>query len=74
MQLWQLWQLNIVGGVMLVDPVTGVLREAKVVAGVDDHSRFCVIASVVKRATAPGRLFGPGRGAVTVRGARGNPH
>ncbi|MDF2742206.1 MAG: Integrase catalytic region [Actinomycetia bacterium] len=48
----QLWQLDIVGGVMLVDPVTGVLREAKVVTGVDDHSRFCVIASVVERATA----------------------
>jgi len=48
----QLWQLDIVGGVMLVDPVAGVLREAKVVTGVDDHSRFCVIASVVERATA----------------------
>jgi hypothetical protein len=70
----QLWQLDIVGGVMLVDPVTGVLREAKVVTGVDDHSRFCVIAPVVERGHRPGRLFGPGRGAVTVRGARGNPH
>jgi transposase len=48
----QLWQLDIVGGVMLVDPVTGVLLEAKVVTGVDDHSWFCVIASVVERATA----------------------
>jgi len=47
----QLWQLDIVGGVMLLDPRTGVLREAKVVTGVDDHSRFCVIASVVERAT-----------------------
>ena len=47
----QLWQLDIVGGVWLVDPATGVLREAKVVTGVDDHSRFCVIASVVERAT-----------------------
>ncbi len=47
----QLWQIDIVGGVMLVDPRTGVLREAKVVTGVDDHSRFCVIASVVERAT-----------------------
>ena len=47
----QLWQLDIVGGVMLVDPVTGALREAKVVTGVDDHSRFCVIASVVESAT-----------------------
>jgi transposase InsO family protein len=47
----QLWQLDIVGGVMLVDPVTGAVREAKVVTGVDDHSRFCVIAAVVERAT-----------------------
>jgi transposase InsO family protein len=47
----QLWQIDIVGGVMLVDAASGVLREAKVVTGVDDHSRFCVIASVVERAT-----------------------
>jgi hypothetical protein len=47
----QLWQMDIVGGVMLVDTVTGELTEAKVVTGVDDHSRFCVIASVVERAT-----------------------
>jgi transposase InsO family protein len=48
----QLWGIDIVGGVMLVDPATGVLREAKVVTGIDDHSRFCVIAKVVERATA----------------------
>ncbi|MEU1439727.1 IS481 family transposase [Streptomyces mirabilis] len=47
----QPWQMDIVGGVMLVDPVTGELSEAKVVTGVDDHSRYCVIASVVERAT-----------------------
>ncbi|EFE68899.1 integrase [Streptomyces viridosporus ATCC 14672] len=47
----QLWQMDIVGGVMLVDPVTGELSEAKVVTGGDDHSRYCVIASVVERAT-----------------------
>ncbi|WP_410540299.1 IS481 family transposase [Streptomyces sp. KL2] len=47
----QLWQMDIVGGVMLVDPVTGELAEAKIVTGVDDHSRYCVIASVVERAT-----------------------
>lgn len=47
----QLWQMDIVGGVMLVDTVTGELTEAKVVTGVDDHSRYCVIASVVERAT-----------------------
>jgi len=48
----QLWQMDIVGGLMLVDPATGVLREAKVVTAVDDHSRYCVIAAVVERATA----------------------
>jgi transposase InsO family protein len=48
----QLWQLDIVGGVQLVNPATGVLREAKLVTAVDDHSRFCVIAKVVERATA----------------------
>jgi transposase InsO family protein len=48
----QLWQMDIVGGVQLVDPSTGVLREAKLVTAVDDHSRFCVIAKVVERATA----------------------
>ena len=47
----QLWRIDIVGGVMLVDPRTGELREAKVVTGVDDHSRYCVMAAVVERAT-----------------------
>jgi transposase len=41
-----LWQLDIVGGVFLADGT-----EAKVVTGVDDHSRYCVIARVVARAT-----------------------
>ena len=48
----QLWQVDIVGGLWLVNPVTGELREAKIVTGVDDHSRFCVMAKVVERATA----------------------
>lgn len=48
----QLWGIDIVGGVMLVDPATGELREAKVVTGVDDDSRCCVIAKVVLRATS----------------------
>jgi hypothetical protein len=34
-----------------VNPVTRVVREAKIVTGVDDHSRFCVMAKVVERAT-----------------------
>ena len=42
-------QMDIVGGVWLVNPVTG---EAKVVTAVDDHSQYCVIAKVVDRATA----------------------
>ncbi|WP_373308271.1 IS481 family transposase [Microbispora siamensis] len=42
----QLWQMDIVGGVFLADG-----SEAKVVTGVDDHSRYCVIASVVARPT-----------------------
>jgi transposase InsO family protein len=41
-----LWQLDIVGGVFLASGA-----EAKIVTGVDDHSRYCVIASVVARAT-----------------------
>jgi hypothetical protein len=48
----QLWGVDIVGGVELVDTATGQLREAKIVTGVDDHSRFCVMAKVVERATA----------------------
>ena len=47
----QLWQMDIVGGVMIADERTGELREAKIVTGVDDHSRFCVIATVAERAT-----------------------
>ena len=47
----QLWQMDILGGIRLVSPVTGELREAKVVTAVDDHSRYCVIAKVVERAT-----------------------
>lgn len=47
----QLWGIDVVGGIWLVDPSTGELREAKVVTGVDDHSRFCVMAQVVARAT-----------------------
>ena len=47
----QLWQMDIVGGIRLVNPQTWEPREAKVVTAVDDHSRFCVIARVVERAT-----------------------
>ena len=60
--------MDIVGGIQLADG-----GEAKVVTGVDDHSRFCVIAPVVRRATGRAvclafadalQRFGmPGRGA-----------
>jgi transposase InsO family protein len=46
-----LWQMDIVAGLMLVEGDTGELREAKIVTGVDDHSRFCVIAKATERAT-----------------------
>ncbi|MDX2650545.1 IS481 family transposase [Streptomyces sp. PA03-1a] len=42
----ELWQLDIVGGVLLAGGA-----ECKVVTGIDDHSRFVVIAKVVPRAT-----------------------
>jgi hypothetical protein len=45
-----LWQLDDVGGVM-IDTCSASLAEPEVVTGVDDHSRFCLIASVVARAT-----------------------
>jgi transposase InsO family protein len=41
-----LWQMDITGSVWLADGT-----EAKLVTGVDDHSRFCVLAKVVRRAT-----------------------
>jgi hypothetical protein len=40
-----LWQIDIVGEALLADGT-----EAKIVTGVDDHSRCCLIASVVARA------------------------
>lgn len=43
----ELWQMDVMGGVWLVDG-----SELKVVTGIDDHSRFCVSAMVVRRATA----------------------
>lgn len=42
----QLWQIDVMEPVRLVGG-----KVAKLVSGVDDHSRFCVIAKVVPRAT-----------------------
>ena len=38
----QLWQLDLVGGIFLADG-----RECKMLTGIDDHSRFVVIAAVL---------------------------
>ena len=43
----QLWQMDVMGGVLLHDDT-----ELKVVTGVDDHSRFCIAAGLVTRATS----------------------
>jgi transposase len=43
----QLWQLDVMGGVWLAST-----QELKVVTGIDDHSRFCVMAGLVERANA----------------------
>lgn len=43
----QLWQLDVMGSVFLVDGT-----ECKLISGVDDHSRFAVIGKVVTRASS----------------------
>jgi transposase len=43
----QLWQMDVMGGIELEDG-----SEAKIVTGIDDHSRFCVAAGLVLRATS----------------------
>jgi transposase len=43
----ELWQMDVVGGVRIADG-----SEAKIVSGIDDHSRFVVCACVVARAMA----------------------
>jgi transposase InsO family protein len=43
----QLWQMDVMGGVLLEGGT-----ELKVVTGIDDHSRFCVAAGLVKRAVS----------------------
>jgi transposase InsO family protein len=43
----ELWQMDVVGRIFLTDGT-----EIKCVTGIDDHSRFCVSAYLVPRATA----------------------
>jgi hypothetical protein len=38
----ELWQIDVMGGVRLVDGA-----QLSVVTGIDDYSRFCVIAKIV---------------------------
>lgn len=68
----ELWQMDVVGGVQLVNG-----WKASIVSGVDDHSRFVISAHVVERATARPvcdaltkamRLFGVPREVLTDNG------
>ena len=43
----ELWQLDVMGGIWLTDG-----HELKAATGIDDHSRFCVMAGLVERANA----------------------
>ena len=43
----ELWQMDVMAGVLLDDGA-----ELKLVTGVDDHSRFCVAAGLVRRAVS----------------------
>jgi Integrase core domain len=43
----ELWQIDVLGNVRLANGT-----QVSVVTGIDDHSRFCVVAKVVARATA----------------------
>lgn len=43
----QLWQLDVTASAFLAGG-----REVKIVTGIDDHSRYCVLATAVLRATA----------------------
>ena len=43
----ELWQMDVVGGVLLADG-----RQAKILTGIDDHSRFVVCAGLMLRATS----------------------
>jgi len=65
----ELWQMDVVGGVRLADG-----SEAKIVSGIDDHSRFCVSALVVARATARPTCDALAVGHAPSWGARADPH
>ncbi len=64
----ELWQIDVMGSVFLASGI-GV----SVVTGIDDHSRFCVIAKVVARATARPVCDAP-RSTQHLRRPRADPH
>ena len=70
----RLGAVHIVGGIRLVDVATGEVREAKVVTGVDDHSRFCVMAAVVERATGRAVCLAFAQALAGLWGAGGGDH
>jgi hypothetical protein len=43
----ELWQMDVMGRVRLADGT-----ELSTATGIDDHSRFCLVAALVRRATA----------------------
>jgi len=48
-----LWQLDIMGSVIIADDTTTTgTREVKLITGIDDHSRYLVIATVVAHPTS----------------------
>jgi transposase InsO family protein len=48
-----LWQLDIMGSVIIADDTTATgTREVKLITGIDDHSRYLVIATVVAHPTS----------------------
>ena len=61
----ELWQLDVVGGVLLLDG-----KECKVLTGIDDHSRFVVCARDAP-SDQPGRVRALRRGDAPPRGPAG---
>jgi hypothetical protein len=57
----QLWQLDIVYGPRLFDMATGELREGRIVTGLDDHSRFCVLRGWSNARPAARSVWGSAR-------------
>jgi transposase len=64
----ELWQMDVMGGVLLEDGA-----ECKVVTGIDDHSRFCVIARGRPACDGEAGVRGAPGGPVAPRGPRTDP-